>query len=648
MNIFQRLQLAGHALGFGTLSTKASRAANAIAMNVIGRPVWTGRDFAKFADEGYRRNPIVYMAVNKLATSMAKVPLCVYVGDKEAEPGHPLAKLLKRPNSVTGGAAFWRNHFGFWLLAGNCYLEANGPGGEVGAQFQVDLTGKNPPSELWTLRPDRVQVVAGKSAIPMGFVYRVNGLIRTWECDDLNGLGPILHTKFFNPLDDWYGMAPIEAAAYSVDVFNSTAAHNKALLDNGARPSGAMVYQPKTGPGTLTADQFERLKGEMQAQYQGAKNTGRPLLLDGGMTWEQMGMTPAEMDFIEGKHMNAREIVMCFGTPPQLLGIPGDNTFSNAKEARQSFYEDTVLPTLDLALDDLNGWLAPQFGADVHIRPDIDEIDALAPRRAEKWTQVSAAPFLTLNEKRTALEYEPWDNESVEGPADELYMPAGVLPLSSDGAGVGSADGASGDAAAGDGAGAGAGKPGADGAAVPAGPAGDANAAPADGVQAAALNGAQLTGMQGIIQAVADGDMPAEAALAMLLVGFPLADPAKLKEMVDAAAKHAEENPKPSPEEMAAAMAGQGAPAGQPTPGGKPPRPGAKPGAKPVGPIALGKRPVPGAAPKPPAAPAAGKAATREDDQLAAKAVLADLGFSADDADALAKELDALAYGPQL
>jgi HK97 family phage portal protein len=606
MNIFQRLQLAA-----SYLSTKASRAADAISLNVLGRPVWTGRDYAKFADEGYRRNPVVFMAVNKLATAMAKVPLCVYVDDKEQEKTHPLAMLLRRPNPVTGGAAFFRNHFGFWLLSGNCYLEGNsgkkiaGPNG-----WQPGETPDDEPTELWTLRPDRVQVVAGRAAMAAGFVYRVNGQIRTWDCNPLNGRGPILHTKFFNPLDDWYGMTPIEAAAYSIDVFNATQEHNKALLDNGARPSGAMVYQPKAGPATLTVDQYERLKNELRESHQGSKNGGKPMLLDGGMTWEQMGLTPAELNFIEGKAMSAREVVMCFGVPPQLLGIPGDNTYSNGKEARQSFYEDTVLPSLDLWLDDFNAWAGPMFGG-AEVRPDIDQIDALAPRRSERWTQVSAAPFLTLNEKRTALDYEPWTNETVEGPADELYIPAGQLPLSSDGAGAGDLS-----AGAGDGAGA-AGGSGAEGA--PPAPIGDGNAAPADAVQAAALNGTQITSMQAIVQAVADGTLPGDAARAMLSVAYPSAEPTQLEAMVAAAEKYAKENPKPSPAEVAAQMAAAG---GAPAPGGKPPA-GAKPGA-----------PVP---PKPPATRAAAVAG--------AKSQLEAFGFEAEEANALAIEMGALAYG---
>src|SRR5437764_187668 len=179
-----------------------------------------------------------------------------------------------------------------------------------------------------------------------------------------------------------------------------------ALLDNSARPSGALVYDGPEGA-VLSDNQFERLKRELEDNYQGAVNAGRPLLLEGGLDWKAMSLSPKDMEFLEAKHTAAREIALAFGVPPMLLGIPGDNTFSNYQEANRVFFRATVLPFANRIGCALAQWLAPAFGADLRLAIDIDRIDALATDRAALWERATAAPFLTINEKRAATGYGP-------------------------------------------------------------------------------------------------------------------------------------------------------------------------------------------------------------------------------------------------
>ena len=74
--------------------------------------------------------------------------------------------------------------------------------------------------------------------------------------------------KLFHPVNDHYGLSPIEAAASAIDLHNAAARWNKALLDNSARPSGALVY---TSGQHMTADQFARLKEELETSFQGTR-----------------------------------------------------------------------------------------------------------------------------------------------------------------------------------------------------------------------------------------------------------------------------------------------------------------------------------------------------------------------------------------
>jgi HK97 family phage portal protein len=82
----------------------------------------------------------------------------------------------------------------------------------------------------------------------------------------------------------------------------------------------------------------------LQEGFAGAKNAGRPLLLEGGLDWKPLSLTPAELDFINTKNAAARDIALALGVPPMLLAIPGDNTYSNYAEANRAFWRQTVIP----------------------------------------------------------------------------------------------------------------------------------------------------------------------------------------------------------------------------------------------------------------------------------------------------------------
>ena len=216
-----------------------------------------------------------------------------------------------------------------------------------------------------------------------------------------DGFSPILHVKSFHPLNDHYGMSPLEVAADTVDIHNAANAWNKSLLDNAARPSGALVYKGSDGMGGLTTDQFDRLKTELQETYQGRHNAGRPMVLDGGLDWKQMSMTPADMDFINCKHAAARDIALAFGVPPMLLGIPGDNTYSNYREANLAFWRQTVLPLVTRVSANITGWLCAD--KETKLVPDTNNIEALQSEKHDRLQQIIDADFLTDTEKRLAL-----------------------------------------------------------------------------------------------------------------------------------------------------------------------------------------------------------------------------------------------------
>ena len=330
------------------------------------------------------------------------MPWLLYNGAAEVDE-HPLLALLARPNRRQAGRDFREALVGYLLVSGNAYIEAVTAAAEGGLGF-TEAEGR--PRELHALRPDRMKVVPGPDGWPTAYDYSVGGRTVRFADPGEGRLQPILHLAQFHPLNDHYGFAPIEAAAVALDIHNAAGAWNKALLDNAARPSGALVYQAKEG-GNLSAEQFERLKGELEAGFMGARNAGRPLLLEGGLDWKALSLTPKDMDFMAAKNGAAREIALAFGVPPMLLGIPGDNTYSNYQEANRAFWRQTVLPLCGRLAEALTGWLGPAFGGRLRLWYDADQVEALSSEREALWSRVGAADFLTADEKRAAVGYAP-------------------------------------------------------------------------------------------------------------------------------------------------------------------------------------------------------------------------------------------------
>ncbi|MGF1545159.1 MAG: phage portal protein [Parvularculaceae bacterium] len=374
---------------------KASAVRPLIAMTGPGRPAWTPRDYASLARAGYERNPIAHRCVRLIAEAAASAPVRVVAGGA-TQTDHPLIELLARPNAAQSRIELLETVYGFLQTAGNAYVEA------------VRLDGR--ARELHALRPDRMKVRLDASGWPAGHDYTVDGRATRFAGADETGAAPILHLKLFHPTNDHYGLSPLEAAAGAVDLHNASQAWNKALLGNSARPSGALVYRGPEGAENLTADQFDRLKAELADAYSGRANAGRPLVLDGGLDWKSMSHSPSDMDIQEAKNAAARDIALAFGVPPMLLGVPGDNTYANYREANLAFWKQTVSPLVKKTMAAMTAWLSAEFDG-ARLAFDPSELDALAVERDAAWRRVGAATFLSDAEKRTLLGLPPREDD---------------------------------------------------------------------------------------------------------------------------------------------------------------------------------------------------------------------------------------------
>jgi HK97 family phage portal protein len=366
---------------------KASATGRVVAWGSSGRVKWSPRDAASLTRTGFMANPVGFRAVKLIAEAAAALPLVCQDAERRYD-SHPVLGVINRPNGVQGRAEFLEAVYGYLMLSGNAYLEAV-PGPEA------------VPGELHVLRSDRMSLVPGMDGWPVAYDYTVGG--KAHRFDMRGAVKPICHLKAFHPQDDHYGLSPMQAAAVAVDVHNAASSWSKALLDNAARPSGAIVYKGVDGQGSLSSDQYDRLVSEIEANHQGARNAGRPMLLEGGLDWKPMGFSPSDMEFQKTKEAAAREIAIAFGIPPMLLGIPGDATYANYQEANRAFYRLTILPLAAKVMADVSHWLSGFAGEEVEVKVDLDQVPALAVERDQQWARVSSAEFLTVTEKRRLL-----------------------------------------------------------------------------------------------------------------------------------------------------------------------------------------------------------------------------------------------------
>ena len=358
--------------------------------NYGGSNVVSG-DYGDLCEHGYKNNVVVYRCIHIISRAISSVDWVIKKTNKDSNfesiKEGEILNLLKRPNAKQAGSGFIESCISYLLLSGNCYVSA------VKDEFGKVL-------ELHVLRPDRVRVIPSGRSVPAGYEYTVGHHKEFFPIDPDNGFSNLVHIKLFNPTDDWYGMSPLSVAMGAVKQHNAIAKQNVSFLQNGGRPSGALVYKNSLDP-----VRRESLRSDLKNAYEGGHNAGKILLLEGDFEWKEMGLSPKDLDFTSGKSLSAKEIALAFGVPSILIGETEDATFSNYKEARYNFWEETVLPLLNLFVGEFSNWLGYLFAENFSVTYDIDSIQALSARRESEWKRINEATFLNIDEKRESLGY---------------------------------------------------------------------------------------------------------------------------------------------------------------------------------------------------------------------------------------------------
>lgn len=383
-----------------------------------GGNYWSEANYPAYAFNGYAKNVVVNYCISQIAGAAAGIKIIIKRNGTEiASANDDLMRLLKRPNPLMSYSTFMESVIAYKLISGNSYIWANTIG-----------NAKKTVREMYALRPDRVQVIPNSFSLPLEFIYTINGKANVFPCDPVTFESEILQLKHFHPLNDLYGLSPIQVALMNVDQHNEANEWNMNLLKNAGRPSG--VYNVKSQT-PLTPDQKADIERKLMDKIQGTRHAGKPIITGLDVEWKQVGLSPAEMDWIQSKNTTARDICLAFKFPPYMLGLEKGSTFNNMSEARMSFYEETVIPMTENTLDETAHYLSRMTKQNIEITIDKDKITALAPRRDSARNNAIAAVnggLISINEGRAEIDYDKVAGEQ----ADVPMVPAGKLPINFD------------------------------------------------------------------------------------------------------------------------------------------------------------------------------------------------------------------------
>ena len=397
---------------------KESRVAK-LRVSSTGGPIQSEKDYYTFAKETYLKNIIGFACIREIAQACSMVPwrLKKRISSEESELvyDHELNRLLVRPNPESSFNNLIYRSAAFLSMAGNTFFE------------QVKLSTRQAayPAELYVLRPDKIKLISGDSGRLAAYEYMAtnSGDLVRFEIDPITRRCDLLHIALFHPTDDFWGASATETAARELDTSNDATDWNLSLVQNQGRPGMAVTLI-----GDIADDEWDRIERQLDEKFSG-KNVGKNLILAGenGTKVEPYGLTFADLEWTEGSRELARRIALAYGVPPQLLGIPGDSTYNNQKEARLAFHETTIDFYLNYLKCELNNWIfhkdIPTKDKGLYFSYSLDGVSALEERLQSKYNRAQESDFLTINEKRDMVGKEKLEY------GDVILVDAGKIPL---------------------------------------------------------------------------------------------------------------------------------------------------------------------------------------------------------------------------
>ncbi len=358
----------------------------------------------RYADQAW-----VYACISVLASKGAGVPLKIYRkkadGQAEELPNHPLKVLVDSANPLMNGYDLMEATIGYKGLAGNAY-------------WLLDAFVNGKPTEVYPLNPQYVKVKADRDKGIVGYIYEpVPGQVKKFL-----DVAEVLHFKSWNPLDPFYGLAPISAARDASDSMMHADRYNKAFFENSAEPGGILTTEATIS----NPDTRERIRQIWKKTHQGSRKAHEIAILEGGLKWQSTATTQRDMQFPELKHMTREDILAVYHIPPIMVGVFSGDDSADAREQRKIFWIDTMVPELRKVESVVNERLVKPYDPNVFAAFDLTGIEEL---QEDKRTKAEEDEILTrsgiklINEvrKERKLEAVPY--------GDTWNAPISLMPI---------------------------------------------------------------------------------------------------------------------------------------------------------------------------------------------------------------------------
>lgn len=310
---------------------------------------------------------------------------------------HPILDLLNSPNGYDTQLEFIKKVDLFLELTGDAFI-------------LKERNERGIPVALHVLYSQFVTIQESGTGVLQAYNY---GVARDGKFEYRYAPEDIIHVKFFDPNDQWYGISPLQACARSVGLINSMDTYEEALNRNMGIPAGVLRYKNNK----IKDEDRQLIETRWQQKFAGVGRSGKVVVTDQDVEYDSIGVTPRDMQFLDGRNWSREEILAAFRLPMAMLLTEGVNR-SNMQIAQENYYHWTVLPRQILIADGLtrglmegtlakgNAFLAFEDARPVDVDQDIEKTKLLAANRA-----------ITVNELRQRLGVDeiPGGDEFVSG-----------------------------------------------------------------------------------------------------------------------------------------------------------------------------------------------------------------------------------------
>lgn len=376
-------------------------------------PWWARYNEELFVREAYRTNALVREAIEYRARSVSLATMYAYRqasedGKEKLSDGHWIQRLLRRPSNLYPTQTRWLRQVERQLqITGECFIYLARSGGKSGQVTETQI-----------LPGSAIQVHPGKTGIKK-YSYRPNGQTEPITIEPER----MIFLRYDDPYDPVRGCSPLAAAWREIQTDNVMVDYRKAFFDNAAIPGGVLTTNLPAN-----AEQLRQWSEDFTDKFSGAKNAGRTPALAGGLTYERAGAMPKEIDFANIGAIPETRICMAFSVHPILIAAKHGldrSTYSNFKEAHAAYWEDTVVPEMELIQDEFTVSLT-SIGDPNFCAFDSSGVPAMQPD-AEKVQQIANAGLIsggiTVNEYRQKVGFNPVPD------GDVYYRPTSLTPI---------------------------------------------------------------------------------------------------------------------------------------------------------------------------------------------------------------------------